>query len=88
MPARPARVTRARRRDVERDGSRDVTQHALAAYNAGLNNVDTWVARAHASGESLTEETIPFSETREYVRRVLSAQRNYRTMYARQLGLE
>src|SRR5438309_9178466 len=30
---------------------------ALAAYNAGLNNVDTWVARAHASGESLTEET-------------------------------
>jgi soluble lytic murein transglycosylase len=61
---------------------------ALAAYNAGLTNVDTWVARAHANGESLTEETIPFSETREYVRRVLSAQRNYRAMYARQLGLE
>src|SRR5438270_11142925 len=31
VPARPARVTRARRRDVERNGSRDVAQHALAA---------------------------------------------------------
>jgi len=61
---------------------------ALAAYNAGLTNVDAWVAHAQSNGESLTEDSIPFPETREYVRRVLSAQRNYRAMYARQLGLE
>ena len=61
---------------------------ALAAYNAGLTNVDAWVARARASGESLTAEAIPFPETREYVRRVLNAQRNYRATYAHQLGIE
>jgi soluble lytic murein transglycosylase len=61
---------------------------ALAAYNAGLTNVDQWVARARANGEALDVEAIPFPETREYVRRVLSAQRDYRSVYARQLGLE
>ena len=61
---------------------------ALAAYNAGLTNVDAWVARARANGESLSEEAIPFPETREYVRRVLRAQRDYRATYARALGIE
>ena len=61
---------------------------ALAAYNAGLTNVDSWVASARANGESLTQQAIPFSETREYVRRVLGAQRDYRAAYARQLGIE
>ena len=61
---------------------------ALAAYNGGVTNVDQWLAHARAEGTSLSEETIPFPETREYVRRVLSAQRDYRTIYARQLGLE
>jgi soluble lytic murein transglycosylase len=61
---------------------------ALAAYNAGLTNVDGWVARAHENGESLSEEAIPFPETREYVRRVLSAQRDYRSTHAHQLGIE
>jgi soluble lytic murein transglycosylase len=61
---------------------------AVAAYNAGLTNVDEWVARARAEGSPLSEEAIPFPETREYVRRVLDAQRDYRARYARQLGLE
>jgi soluble lytic murein transglycosylase len=60
---------------------------AVAAYNAGLTNVDGWVARARAEGTSVTESTIPFGETREYVRRVLAAQRAYRATYARQLGV-
>jgi soluble lytic murein transglycosylase len=58
---------------------------AIAAYNAGLSNVDEWVARAR--GGDLTVAAIPFPETREYVRRVLGAQRDYRATYARQLGL-
>jgi soluble lytic murein transglycosylase len=60
---------------------------ALAAYNAGLTNVDAWIARARANGESLSAEAIPFPETREYVSRVLSAQRDYRATYAHQLGI-
>jgi soluble lytic murein transglycosylase len=59
---------------------------AVAAYNAGLTNVDGWVAHARERGTQLTVESIPFPETREYVRRVLSAQQDYRTTYPRQLG--
>ena len=60
---------------------------ALAAYNGGLANVDGWVARADAAGRTLTLAEIPFDETRAYVRRVLAAQREYRTIYPRELGL-
>jgi soluble lytic murein transglycosylase len=61
---------------------------AVAAYNAGATNVDEWVAHADAAGRRLTVDAIPFPETREYVRRVLTAQRDYRAKYPRQLGLE
>jgi len=60
---------------------------ALAAYNGGVANVDGWVARAQATGRTLTLAEIPFGETRAYVRRVLAAQREYRTIYPRELGL-
>ena len=60
---------------------------AIAAYNAGLTNVDEWVAHARAEGGQLTAAEIPFPQTREYVQRVLDAQRDYRATYARQLGL-
>lgn len=59
---------------------------AVAAYNGGLANVDHWVARAHEGGGHLTIAEIPFPETREYVRRVIRAQREYRSQYARELG--
>jgi soluble lytic murein transglycosylase len=60
---------------------------AVAAYNGGLANVDSWVARARAAGRQLTVADIPFSETRAYVQRVLEAQRKYRETYPRELGL-
>jgi soluble lytic murein transglycosylase len=60
---------------------------AVAAYNGGLANVDSWVAQANAAGRPLTVEAIPFPETRAYVQRVLEAQREYRSSYPRQLGL-
>ncbi len=60
---------------------------AVAAYNAGLANVDRWLAQARAEGRSLTVSQIPFPETRAYVQRVLRAQREYRALYPRQLGL-
>jgi peptidoglycan lytic transglycosylase len=60
---------------------------AVAAYNGGLSNVDKWVERANAAGKRLSIAEIPFSQTREYVQRVLDAQRAYRATYPRQLGL-
>jgi soluble lytic murein transglycosylase len=61
---------------------------AVAAYNGGLANVDSWVAQANAEGRRLTVGTIPFDETRAYVQRVLNAQRAYRATYPRELGLQ
>jgi soluble lytic murein transglycosylase len=57
---------------------------AVAAYNAGLANVDAWVADG---GGRLTVADIPFPETRAYVRRVLQAQVDYRADYPHELGL-
>jgi soluble lytic murein transglycosylase len=60
---------------------------AVAAYNGGLTNVDEWVAHAQAAGHQLNVQEIPFPQTREYVQRVLDAERAYRETYPRQLGL-
>jgi soluble lytic murein transglycosylase len=60
---------------------------AIAAYNGGLANVDRWVADAESAGHALSAEAIPFPETREYVQRVLGAQRAYRVTYPRELGI-
>jgi soluble lytic murein transglycosylase len=59
---------------------------ALAAYNAGEANVDRWVARARARGHPLTVQEIPFDQTRLYVQKVLTEQRDYRRVYAKELG--
>lgn len=61
---------------------------AVAAYNAGLANVDSWVAKARAEGGELTVSDIPFPETRAYVERVLRAQGEYRRAYPRALGIQ
>jgi soluble lytic murein transglycosylase len=53
---------------------------ALAAYNAGIGNVEEW------GGGELRLEDIRFGETRDYVERVLEKQRAYRETYARELG--
>jgi soluble lytic murein transglycosylase len=60
---------------------------AVAAYNAGIGNVDRWVAAAGGSSEFKTAEHIPFPETRAYVENVMQRRRDYRDNYARDLGL-
>jgi peptidoglycan lytic transglycosylase len=50
---------------------------ALAAYNAGQQNVDSW-RRAHVG--------IQFSETRDYVDKVERLKKIYRRAYPSQLG--
>jgi soluble lytic murein transglycosylase len=59
---------------------------AIAAYNGGVTNVDRWLARARAAGQSFSLGDIPFPETRAYVSRVLTAQKDYRNTYPSQLG--
>ena len=56
---------------------------AVAAYNAGTGNVDRWLAR----DPGLSARSIPFPETRAYVRKVLAARAEYRREYGRELGL-
>jgi soluble lytic murein transglycosylase len=59
---------------------------ALAAYNGGEANVNRWLGEARADHRRFTITDIPFPETQAYVRRVLQAQRDYRTTYPSQLG--
>lgn len=56
---------------------------AAAAYNAGRNRVMTWLPETGEMAADAWIETIPFNETREYVKRVLS----YRVLYEVRLGL-
>jgi soluble lytic murein transglycosylase len=60
---------------------------ALAAYNAGLSNVDGWVREAGGPGEFDTARHIPFPETRHYVEGVLDRREEYRDHYADELGI-
>jgi soluble lytic murein transglycosylase len=62
------------------------TALAVAAYNAGITNVDRWVAEA-GSADAFDPKTIPFPETREYVRKVLERRKDYARRYSRELGL-
>ena len=59
---------------------------AIAAYNAGLTNVDRWVQRAGGSRQFDATRDIPFPETRGYVRNVLERREQYRKHYADELG--
>ncbi len=59
---------------------------ALAAYNGGATNVNSWVSRAHRRGRRFTISDIPITQTRAYVQEVLAKQHAYRTNYAHQLG--
>ena len=53
---------------------------ALAAYNSGEGQVDSWLAE----GRSIPEE-IPFEETREYVTSVSEARDTYAELYGSNL---
>ncbi|ERP31438.1 transglycosylase SLT domain-containing protein [Chitinivibrio alkaliphilus] len=56
---------------------------ALASYNGGAHNVQRWVRRNEAilDDEYLFVEFIAFSETRDYVKKVLGNYWTYRALY-------
>lgn len=57
-----------------------VVEYALAAYNAGDSRVVDWQANGPYSGIDEFVESIPFSETREYVQAILRNQETYRAI--------
>ena len=60
---------------------------AVAAYNAGQSNVDSWVAKAGGPDKFDSARHIPFPETRAYVENVQERRQEYREHYADELGL-
>ncbi len=55
-----------------------VAEYALAAYNAGDNRVTDWQAAGPYQGIDEFVESIPFTETREYVQAIMRNQEIYR----------
>ena len=51
---------------------------ALAAYNAGRGHVESWLRENNWNG---MVDTIPFPETRSYVKAVLQYQERYEALY-------
>ncbi|HEY0370636.1 MAG TPA: lytic transglycosylase domain-containing protein [Thermoanaerobaculia bacterium] len=54
---------------------------AIAAYNAGETAVRQWMDRTPAADEDLFIESIPYAETRLYVKTVTRNQHEYRRIY-------
>ena len=54
---------------------------ALAAYNAGSGNVDSWIADGTLRGDGSDIENIPYKETNNYVRKILRDYKIYQELY-------
>jgi soluble lytic murein transglycosylase len=74
------------RRSLDRWGGR--WEQTLAAYNAGPSRAESWSTWAEFQEPSEFVETIPFTETREYVQSVLRNAARYRALYGDKLAAE
>ena len=54
---------------------------ALAAYNAGIGNVNNWISQGIIKEDGSDIENIPFRETNMYVRKILRDYDIYKTLY-------
>lgn len=57
---------------------------AIASYNAGPGNVETWLKTLETRDADVFVETIPFDETQNYVKTVLGNYWNYLRLYSPQ----
>jgi soluble lytic murein transglycosylase len=55
---------------------------AVGSYNAGPEAVARWLAEGRGQADDEWVETIPYDETRNYVKRVLRSRHAYRELYA------
>jgi soluble lytic murein transglycosylase len=70
--------TRYFRSMVDKFGS---FEYALAAYNAGSDRVEDWLAQGKFRDPQEFVESIPFTETREYVQAIMRNAAVYRQLY-------
>jgi len=56
-------------------------EYALAAYNAGSDRVEEWLGQGKYRDEQEFVESIPFTETREYVQAILRNANVYKQLY-------
>lgn len=59
----------------------DCIELALAAYNAGSGNVDSWIEDGTLEEDGSNIENIPFKETNNYVRKILNNYNVYKELY-------
>jgi soluble lytic murein transglycosylase len=60
-----------------------VLEYSLAAYNGGEANMDKWLKRAGSRRRARVLASIPYPETRAFVRKVLETRDTYRALYPR-----
>ena len=65
------------------DSNNGSVEQTLAAYNAGPNRVAEWMSWANYREPAEFVESIPFSETRDYVQAVLRNADVYRRLYGK-----
>ena len=54
---------------------------ALAAYNAGSGNVDSWINSNTLKADGSDAENIPYKETNNYVRKIMRDYEIYKRLY-------
>ena len=54
---------------------------AIAAYNAGLGNVDSWIEKGIIKPDASDIENIPIKETNNYVRKISRDYKIYKELY-------
>lgn len=56
-------------------------QLALAAYNAGMGNIDKWLSNTEYSKDGATLHSIPYPETERYLTKVNNHYKIYKFLY-------
>ena len=57
------------------------TETAICAYNAGEGNVSQWLNNPEYSDDKITLKTIPFIETKEYIKKINESFTKYKKLY-------
>ncbi len=57
---------------------------ALAAYNAGMGNVNKWLLNKEYSTNGKTLDKIPFEETRNYIEKIEKFKKIYNALYKKE----
>lgn len=70
-------------KNLEKEFGKSKVQQDLIilAYNGGRGNVKKWMEKSGNNGTALTDEQIPFKETRNYLKKVKEYNSMYKKLY-------